>query len=78
MRVFYEASEGVGSRKGKSILFLPCLHREEMRLKNLSALLSNMDIILSGLGVLFPIEFKDNLTVFTIWNAGETGDINVG
>ena len=47
--------------------------------KNLSALLFNVDILFYGLGVLVPdwlIEFKDNITVSTVWNTGETGDID--
>ena len=35
-----------------------------------------MNILFSGLGDLFPIEFKSNLTVSTVLNTGETGDIN--
>ena len=31
--------------------------------------------VLSELGVFVPSEFKDYLTVSTVWNAGETGDI---
>ena len=30
------------------------------------------------MGVLFPIEFKGNLTVSTVYNLGETGDIYWG
>ena len=33
-------------------------------------------LVFSGLGF-FPIEFKDNLTVSTLWNTGETGDIYI-
>ena len=39
-------------------------------------MLTNMDFLFSGLGDLFPIEFKSNLTVSKVWNTGETGDIN--
>ena len=46
-----------------------------MILDNLSALHTNMDILISGLGLFFPIESKDNFTVFTVWNTGESGDI---
>ena len=33
------------------------------------------DTLLSGLGDLFPIEFKSNLTVSMVLNTGETGGI---
>ena len=42
--------------------------------ENLSNLLTNMDILFSGLGDLFPNEFKNNLTVSTLSDTGETGD----
>ena len=48
------------------VLLLFCLHREEMKEKNLSTPLSNMDILISGLEVFVPFEFKDNLTVSTV------------
>ena len=32
--------------------------------------------LFSGLCVVFPIEFKDNLTVSTVRNTGETGGIH--
>ena len=51
------------------------MHSEEMKEKKLGALRSNMDIIISGLGVLVPFEFKDNLADSMVWNTGETGEI---
>ena len=39
-----------------------------------SALPTNIDILFSRVGKFTLIEFKDNLTVTTIWNTGETGD----
>ena len=36
-----------------------------------------MDILFFGLGDLFAIKLKDNLTGSTVWNTGETGDMNV-
>ena len=47
-----------------------------MKEKNLSTPISNMDILISGLEFFVTFEFNDNLTVSTIWNTGETGDIN--
>ena len=42
-----------------------------MREKNVRALRSNMDILISRMGMFVPFEFKNNLTVSTVWNAGE-------
>ena len=36
-----------------------------------------MAIFFSGLGDLFVIDFKSNLTVSTQWNTRETGDIMI-
>ena len=33
--------------------------------------------LISELGVFVPFENKDNLTDSTVWNTGETGDINL-
>ena len=55
-----------------------CLCREEMREKNLCALHSNIDILISGVGVFVLFEFKDNLTVSAVYHTGETGDIDTG
>ena len=46
-----------------------------MREKSLSALHSSMGILISGPEVFFPFQFKENLTVPTVLNTGETGDI---
>ena len=35
-------------------------------------------IFFFGVGDLFPIKFKDNLTVSTVWNTGETNVWNTG
>ena len=53
-----------------------CLLREEIKEKDLSALRSSIDILISGLDVFVPFEFKDNLTDSTLRNTEETGDIN--
>ena len=34
-----------------------------------------MDILFSKVGDFTLIEYKDNLTLKTVWNTGETGDI---
>ena len=47
-----------------------------MRKKNLGALCSSMDIWISGLDVFILQKFKDKLTVSTVWNTGETVDMN--
>ena len=47
-----------------------------MREKILGSLRSNMDILISRLDVFILFQFKDNLTDSTVWNTGETGDIN--
>ena len=46
-----------------------------MKEKNLGALHSNMEILISGLDVFAPFKCKDNLTDSTVWHIGETGDI---
>ena len=46
-----------------------------MKEKNLDALRSSMDILIDALGVFINFELKGNLTDFTIWNTGETGDM---
>ena len=39
--------------------------------------MTSMDILFSGLRVLFPNLIKDNLTISTVLNTEETGDINM-
>ena len=46
-----------------------------MKEKNLGALHSNMDIFISGMDVSYLLNLRDNLTDSTVWNTGETGDI---
>ena len=47
-----------------------------MKEKNLDALHSSMEISIAGLGVLIHFKLKGILTDSTVWNTGETGDIN--
>ena len=47
-----------------------------MKEKNLGALRSSIDILISGVEVFILFEFKGNLTDSTLWNTDETGDIN--
>ena len=42
---------------------------------NLSALCSNMEILISGLEELFLLNLRTILSVSMVWNTGETGDI---
>ena len=54
------------------MLFLFCLSKEEMRVKNLSALRSNMDILMSVLEVfgafdLRAISLINNMKYWKIW-----------
>ena len=45
-------------------------------MKNLGTPRSNMDILISELVVFVLFEFKDNLSAYTVWNTGETGDMH--
>ena len=38
---------------------------------------ANMDILISGLGVLDTFELKGNFTDSTVCNTGETGDVHL-
>ena len=55
-------------------LFLPCLLREKVK-ERISVLCWVTWTFSLDLEICFPIEFKSNLTVSTVWNTGETEDI---
>ena len=46
-----------------------------MEKKNMGALHSNMDILISGMGVFDAFGLKGNFTDSTVWDTGEAGDI---
>ena len=46
-----------------------------MKEKNLGTLRSNMDNLISGLGVFGAFELKGNFTDSTVWDTGKAGDI---